>query len=294
MTDHAGSIVVGVDGSTHSAQALGWAAQQAQVEQRKLTLLLTVHPPHGAWLDPTSDNPREGHKAALQAEGREVMARVREESESLLEGIDVQSMIVVGDPREVLLEVSAKAEMLVLGSRGRGPLVSVLLGSTSAAVARRAECPVVVHRPTPAGDRQGVAVGVDLRPDSRPVLEFAFRMAMLRREPLTVVHAQPPSEAAVPETTDPRVWSEGGDAHVAAWMAELREKYPDVEVETLVGRGRPERVLLKLADDIGLLVVGVHQRGRIAELTFGTTAVWMIEHARCPVAAVPLTASAPD
>lgn len=295
MTDHAGTVVVGIDGSGDSAQALAWGAQQARLEQRTLTLLLTMHPTTPAWLDPTADNPREGHKLALHAQGREIMERVRSEASELLAGVEVQPMIVAGDPREVLLEVSAKAELLVLGSRGLGPLRSMLLGSTSASVVRRAECPVVVHRPTLAGARRGVAVGIDMRPDSLPVLEFAFRMAMLRGEPLSVVHARPPSEAAVPASPeDEASWSENGDAHVATWIAELDEKYPEVDVETVLGHGRPERVLLKLADSAALLVVGVHQHGRIAELTFGTTAVWMVEHAKCPVAAVPLTASVPD
>ena len=290
---YAGTIVVGVDGSEHSLQALGWAAEQARVERRALTLVVGVHPSTPTWLDPAAENPREGHLLGLRTKGDVIVSRVRDECADLLTGLDVNSMVVVADPRVTLLEISARASMIVLGSRGLGPLRGLLLGSTSASVVRRAGCPVVVHRSPLAGQRHGVAVGLDLRPDSGPVLELAFRMAMLRDQPLFIVHARVAGQTPV-AGADEDPWSEASAAHVALWISDLREKYPEVEVETIVGHGRAEQVLMRLTDTVGLLVVGVHHRGRIAELTFGTTALWMVEHAPCPVAAVPLAASILD
>ena len=81
------------------------------------------------------------------------------------------------------------AHLVVLGSRGRGPLRSSVLGSVSASVARHAHCPVVVCRPGGAPDTvHGVLVGADGADASRPVLEFAFLQASLRGMPLTVMH----------------------------------------------------------------------------------------------------------
>ena len=78
----------------------------------------------------------------------------------------------------------------MLGSRGRGPLRTALLGSVSASVARRAHCPVVVCRPPEPEPSAsiGVIVGADGRDGSQPVLEFAFAQASLRALPLTVMH----------------------------------------------------------------------------------------------------------
>ncbi len=289
----AGTIVVGVDGSEHSLQALGWAADQARVERRALTLLVGVHPSTPTWLDPTADSPREGHLLSLRTKGDEILARVRDECADALTGLEVIATVVVADPRSTLLEMSRTAALIVVGSRGLGPLSSLLLGSTSAAVVRRAECPVVVHRSPLAAQRHGVAVGLDLRPDSGPVLELAYRMAMLRAQPLFIVHARVAGEPSGPGA-DEDPWSAASAAHVADWISELNRKYPEVEVETIVGRGRAEQVLMRLTETVGLLVVGVHHRGRIAELTFGTTALWMVEHAPCPVVAVPLGASILD
>ena len=80
--------------------------------------------------------------------------------------------------------------MLVLGSRGRGQLRSLLLGSVGVALVRHARCPVVVHRPGHAGTvRDGIVVGADATEESLPVLEFAYREASLRKLPLTVLYS---------------------------------------------------------------------------------------------------------
>ena len=182
--------------------------------------------------------------------------------------------------------------MLVMGSRGRGQLQSLLLGSTSVALVRHAHCPVVVHRPTaPDSDRQGIAVGVDGSDDSLLVLGFAFRQASLRAEPLTIVHARhfPASVAADGPFAEPP-WAEDTAADVPEdVVAKLSAEHADVRVDLHATEGSPERSLLDLADRTRLLVVGVHHRSRAASISFGSMAVWLVEHAGCPVAAVPLS-----
>jgi nucleotide-binding universal stress UspA family protein len=60
-------------------------------------------------------------------------------------------------------------------------------------------------------------------------------------------------------------------------------------VTSVIRHGTPEHLLMDLADEAGPLVVGVRHRSRAAEITFGSMAVWLVEHADCPVAAVPLS-----
>ena len=84
-------------------------------------------------------------------------------------------------------------------------------------------------------------------------------------------------------------WADGEHVDVAAAIEERRRQHPDVMVDNVIRHGTPGGLLLDLADEVRLLVVGIHHRGRAAELTFGATAVWLVEHATCPVAVVPLS-----
>jgi nucleotide-binding universal stress UspA family protein len=198
------------------------------------------------------------------------------------------------DPREALVEISGTASLIVLGSRGRGHLKSVLLGSTAVAVVRHARCPVIVYRPTdPAAVRNGVAVGADATEDSLPVLDFAYRLASLRNLPLTVVHSfwyfQQPS--TVEEVlADPASAMSHQQLALSESLAGFAEKYPDVTVHTEIDQGMPERFLLRLTDEMNLLVVGAHHGSRAQQFMFGSVSVWLVEHATCPVAVVPLSA----
>jgi nucleotide-binding universal stress UspA family protein len=293
----AGTIVVGVDGSSSSSQALLWAVGQATAERRTLTLLHALPRITPASLDPTVSDPREAQELLFLAGGQEALDRARGDVHRLAPDLKVRDLLRPADPREALIEVSETAAMIVLGSRGRGHMKSLLLGSTAVAVVRHAHCPVVVHRPTSLSPvRNGIAVGADASEDSLPVLDFAFRQASIRNLPLTVVHSfwsfQQPSTV------------EDVDADQAAATLELQlalseslagfgEKYPDVRVHTEIDQGMPERFLLRLADEMDLLVVGAHHVSRGQQFMFGSVSVWLVEHASCPVAVVPPSTERP-
>ena len=106
------------------------------------------------------------------------------------------------DPREQLLELSKRAALVVVGSRGRGKVRSLLLGSVGVALVRHSACPVVIHRPwNPGMVRNGIVVGADGSEESRSVLEFAYQQAALRNLPLTVLHCFPDGQAAMGAAT---------------------------------------------------------------------------------------------
>lgn len=257
----AGSIVVGVDGSGSAAQALVWAVDQAVRERRPLTVAHAVE---------TSLNPR-GDLAVAQ---RLVDAACDEIAHRAPE-LEVHRVVSAVDPRSLLIELSEHAEMLVLGSRGRGPVRSLLLGSVGTAVIRHAHCPVVVHRPTnPGVVRRGVLIGVDGAPDSPDVLEHGYRLASQRGLPVTVVHC-----FSIDEEDEHRVL-------VAEAMAGLAEKYPDVHVTTRVVRGAPEVALVSSADRMDLVVVGAHHGGLASAIVFRSVSGAVVEHATCPVVVV--------
>ena len=174
-------IVVGVDASPGALQALAWAADEARL---RLAVLQVVHAYHAQALAaplyfPSREalpgraaaaggRPPEQEKAEIMEERAEFQEAVRRQAEDLLEtllrglretvsGIDVQRTVVEDrNPAEALVELSADADLLVVGSRGRGGFTSLLLGSVSHAAVLHALCPVVVipssaeeRKPTP-------------------------------------------------------------------------------------------------------------------------------------------------
>lgn len=137
----AGRIVVGTDGSLHSVRALRWAFDQAQ--ERGVGVIAVR-----AWLSPTTygstflvDEWRQLKKEAQEALA-ESLAPWREQ----FPGVDVVERSVPGEPATALIDESAGAELLVVGSHGRGGFGGLLLGSVSHAVLHHAHCPVAVLR----------------------------------------------------------------------------------------------------------------------------------------------------
>jgi nucleotide-binding universal stress UspA family protein len=293
MKTKAGTIVVGVDGSDSSRRALAWATEQAVLERRDLTLAHAIHAVTPAYVDTAIVYPKEAHNI-LTAEGRKVLAAAREKVEATAPDLHVHEVLEFLDPREMLLELSQDASLVVLGSRGRGQIRSLLLGSVGVALVRHAHSPVVVHRPGNAGIvRNGVVVGVDASEESRPVLEFAYREASLRSLPLTVLHCiwdVQAGTAAGGVGYEPGVEPEGERLGLAEAMAGMSEKYPDVTVTTQMARGFPHEVLTRLGERMNLVVVGAHQANRVSQMVRGSVSVALVERATCPVAVVPVSA----
>lgn len=141
------SIVVGVDGSVHADRALRWAVDEAVAHGATVTVVFAhVHPRSlafstdpgpmaWAWLDEGSVH------AAAARELDAAVARVGPP-----EGLDLRTTLVEDHPVQALLATveEVDADMVVVGSRGRGGFRGLLLGSTSQEVVAHASCPVVV------------------------------------------------------------------------------------------------------------------------------------------------------
>jgi nucleotide-binding universal stress UspA family protein len=286
----AGTVVVGVDGSRSAERALLWAADQATAEGRPLTIVHAIGPAESVWLDPTAFDGGEGLKAV---ETRAV--RLLSECHGLAlrhhPDLEVHELLRFADARRVLLDLAKDASMVVLGSRGRGPMRSLLLGSVGVAVTRHAACPVVVLRPgNPGWVRRGVLVGVEGSLESREPLEFAYRQASLHDLPLTVVHA---IQSVVPLAIAPGVTAiepidlEQERLLLAESTTGMAEKYPDVPVRAELVRGNPAERLARMSTRMHLVVVGSHHGEGLAGLLTRSVAAALVEHATCPVAVVP-------
>jgi nucleotide-binding universal stress UspA family protein len=137
-------IVVGVDGSEHSLQALRWAADEARLRGSSLRVV-------GAFTTPLMST---GYEVAapdpddLRAAAETMLSAAVDATSSagLLDGLDVRVEALEGHPGERLIALSVDAELLVVGSRGHGGFIGLVLGSVTTYCVHHAECPVVVVR----------------------------------------------------------------------------------------------------------------------------------------------------
>jgi nucleotide-binding universal stress UspA family protein len=207
--------------------------------------------------------------------------------------LDVRSVLEVGPPAAVLLGQAPTAELVVLGSRGRGGFAGLLLGSTSMQVAMHASGSVVVIRDDVergvAGPSSGrVVVGADGSPSSECALHFAFTRARQDGLGLTAVRAWR-SPAVYVDVPSSRIWElaeKEEQAQLAEDLATWRERFPEVDV---VERTSMRNAGAALADESAgaeLLVVGSRGRGGFGGLLLGSVSHAVLHHARCPVAVV--------
>jgi nucleotide-binding universal stress UspA family protein len=140
-------IVVGVDGSDASKQALHWAIDEARVHGARVT---AVH----AW-EPPAPVPEVAPMPTIDFV--DFGAELRDGAEKLVAGmvdevvggdtsVTIEPVAVEASPAEALLDAARDADLLVVGSRGHGGFRALLLGSVSHQVAQHAPCPVVIHR----------------------------------------------------------------------------------------------------------------------------------------------------
>lgn len=137
-------IVVGVDGSPSSQEALVWAIRQAKATGATVEACTAWEYPqfYGSigWSFP--DGTYAELAAAAQQVLRDALARAVEQGVEA----DVHSSVGYGTPAQVLLDAAKEAELLVVGNRGHGGFTGVLLGSVSQHCVQHAQCPVVIVR----------------------------------------------------------------------------------------------------------------------------------------------------
>ena len=135
-------IVVGVDGSDSSRKALEWGYDEAAHHGASLVVVTAWHPPSL----PMSPPP-ENYEDQPRREALELLERFTSELVPKDPVVDIHTSVEQGkNPAKVLIERSGEADLVVVGSRGHGGFLGMLLGSVSQHVVAHAECPVVVVR----------------------------------------------------------------------------------------------------------------------------------------------------
>ncbi len=138
------AVVVGVDGSGESADALSWAARYAAATGATITVVISWHYP-AAGLVPAAPPP-DGVTAQVRADMQTALDKVVADVFGTATPDKVVTKVAYGHPAMVLVDESREADLLVLGRRGHGAFTGMLLGSVSIHCVTNAECPVVVVR----------------------------------------------------------------------------------------------------------------------------------------------------
>ena len=141
-------LTVGFDGSPEAAFALDAACGLAVRVGGALTVVTAVGPPGYGWGEALRVLSEGDLRTREQVEKRETLDRGLERISG---GVSVEGRLINGEVADVLAEASTEADLLLVGSRGYGPMRRTLLGSTSAQLMHRAECPVMVL-PRSGGD----------------------------------------------------------------------------------------------------------------------------------------------
>ena len=139
-------IIVGIDGSAHSARALEWAFKEGALQHAAVTVITVNSVPASPW----SGNP------LLLAQDPAELEKMRQAAEEMAVKVASQlgepqpASVTVrasnGFPSKELIDASRDADLLVVGSRGAGGFARLMVGSTSDQVVHHAHCPVVVVR----------------------------------------------------------------------------------------------------------------------------------------------------
>ncbi|MBA9002770.1 universal stress protein [Thermomonospora cellulosilytica] len=281
-------ILVGVDGSGISLDAVEWAAREARLHDASLRIVHAVVP----WLFDVPADPRvSAVREWLHDNGRAVLAKAVAAATAAEPAVKVSADLIPGGPAKVLLEAAQDADMVVVGSTGVGGIAGALLGSTALQVVSYAPCPAVAVRP-PVGRAPGeVVVGVDGSTSCRSAVRFAFQEAALRgagvRAVLAFTHpiSTGPGDMQ-PLVYDPALLAVEQERALAESLAGHRQRHPDVAVVRQVVHARAARALAEASAGADLLVVGSRGRGGFTGLLLGSVGHAMLHHARCPVAVI--------
>lgn len=282
-------IVVGVDGSAGALSAVLWAADECRI--RNCSLLIV----HACDAMDASSVRRSGEAGirAMDAVSTRLLQDLSVAASIRQPGVTVGSVLSHSEPAEVLLDLGAVSELIVVGSRPGGSNTVSMLGSVSHRLAAHAACPVAVIPPpavlSTSQPRTSVVVGISSTPAGRAGIDFAFEEASRRGVGLVAVRAWGDADAV---GVDDRVgesaegWRHSAAALLKRDLADVVQAYPDVPVKPLLVRKNPAEALIASARDAELVVVGCHHSDDHWSTRLGPVPSMLLSQAGCPVVVV--------
>jgi nucleotide-binding universal stress UspA family protein len=278
-------FVVGYDGSDQALDAIEWAAFEAGRHGAGVTIVESWRDPFwgaSSFIDAWSDPDAELHRLEHEIDTVEADFAKRHP------GVAFSTRLMEQPPVPALLEAAADADLMVVGSRGRGGFSSLLLGSVSQKLARRAHRTLVIVRGR-LDDGGDVVVGVDGDPPSAAALAWAAEEARVRGCPLRVVIAWSSmrvegSAGAAPYVAAPS--KRAAEEHAGRIVAEVLGTEHGLEIHVHAWNEYPAKALVDAAQHASLLVIGPWSGKLIERFEVGSTAMQLLHHSPCPLVLV--------
>lgn len=288
-------ILCPVDFSDGSQQALEHAAAIARRWGSQLTVLHVYPAPSPFDLVPGVDegaenDPQLDLRAALWRFVQPVVGEA---------AVNFRLRHAVDARRAIVDEADASdADLIVIGSHGRGGVAQLLLGSAADAVVRKASCPVLVVPPCarPAGDGRfrHIVCAIDFSPAALHAFRYAIRLASRDDAEVTLVHAleMPPElrERQIAAAFDVEAVRAAAEAAARRRLEALSPGHdaPAVPTRAHVAEGPADRRIVELARQrsADLIVLGTHGRNALDRWVFGSNTHAVLRDAPCPVLTV--------
>ncbi len=281
-----GRVVVGIDGSAPSLGALSWAAGQADLTGNTLEVVTAWEwPASYGWAPPVPND------LDPEIDVRKVLEGATASVRAAHPDLSIDPRVAHGHPAPILTEASAGADILVVGNRGHGKFVGMLIGSVSEYCVTHALCPVLVHRSrrrTKMPDEERpIVVGVDGSPASDGALDWALAQARRSGVSLHVVSAWSFPIALGYEFTPTvdQVRQSAQDV-VERALAKVGDVAPEVPVTGEATEQAPATALVAAAKDADMLVVGSRGLGGFEGLLLGSVSQYCTRKASCSVLVV--------
>jgi nucleotide-binding universal stress UspA family protein len=230
-------------------------------------------------------------RAELGDSAGQVIAGELADAADVAAGLEIERVVTQGDAAGALVEAAAGADLLVVGSRGRGGVTGTVLGSVSRACLHHAPSPVAVVHDAGPTERSRIVVGADGSPGAKAALDWAYAEAQLRDggvfavcaydEPWAIAAAGMSRAAAVAEVRT--ALAAEAENVLEATQAAAPEGL-GVTGEAILSAAGP--ALVSASDGSALLVVGSRGRGGFKSLLLGSVSQYCAVHARGVVVVV--------
>jgi nucleotide-binding universal stress UspA family protein len=247
------SIVVGIDGSKAAVRAALWAAEEAVSRDAPLRLLYATE----------QGETQERKPAAAEAAIRDAVRAI----EAAAKAVRIETEVIQGPAIGSLISASASAAMVCVGAVGLRHFRPGRVGSTAAALAISARCPVGIIRARDdhlQRSADGIVVELDGSPDNGVLLGAAVTEARLRNAAIRAVICRrtAPDEKGPAEAEGDRRALADLDRRLARW----KRRYPDLRAESVAVHGGLLEYLACNRRSVGLVVVGARNRQQLSEL----------------------------
>jgi nucleotide-binding universal stress UspA family protein len=279
-------IIVGVDGSPASDAAVAWAARNAASRGSALTLMHADSPATPTW----AQAPELENLAGWQeAQGRSLLdsaAKIARDAVDTSSPLHINGELFLSPTIPTLVDRSAEADLIVVGTDGRGALKRGLLGSVSSGLIRHAHCPVAIihdeHLAIPNLAEAPVLVGIDGK-TSDIATEIAFEEASRRGVGVIALHAWSDVDMDSIPGFDWSPVTEKEDRLLTEALAGWQERHPDVTVDKRLVSDHAAHALIKTSEAAQLVVVGSHGSGAFSGMLLGSVSNAVVQSIRRPV-----------